>query len=102
MVALQEDEGVELKIEGIGVHFENVALEDLWDLFMKDSIFYRWLGLRLEMNFQGIWRPSGDVKSLTITGGETVPRERMVVLQETTDEGMEEESLKCGGRISQV
>jgi len=32
-----------------------VALGDLWDLFMKESIFCRWLGLGLEMGLQEIW-----------------------------------------------
>ena len=27
-------------------------------MFMKKSIFYRWLNLRLEMNLQEVWRSS--------------------------------------------
>ena len=69
-----------------GFHILQVAGSEAGDEFSRDlEIFWR-----CEESYNRIF------------GGETVPRERMVVLQETADEGMEEESLKCGGRISQV
>ena len=67
------EEGVELKIEekdykcrkilsnvssAMRSSFRKCGLRKHVDQFMKESIFYKWLCLRLEMNLQEFWKSS--------------------------------------------